>query len=301
MRGAERPAPKPPAPKPPEPVPSPAMKAAVREAVGSDPERRLPSPKIEPAVVEPPHPAVPPPAAAVSRRRTGWGYAAAWALGIGVGAVAAGAFIGFLVNGPPGYASRHRVVADVVPPTPDVPPPTAQEIVNSGIKTASTTPLPPAAVTPTNAPVVTATTETATPATAVPAPPVSPAKPAAQQATPPSPPLPWGDIREAQGRLKSLGFDPGPIDGSPGPLTTAAVTKFEQTHGLPQTGVIDKDVLAALRREPGSTLPPPPAPLPAPAPAPRPRPQTNQSAATPPAASRQSNPFLDALNRMFSR
>ena len=270
------------------------MKAAVREAVGSDPEPRLPLPKIGPAVVDSPHPAVPPPSASVARRRAGWGYAVTWALGIGVGAIAAGAFVGFLVNGPPGYASRHRVIADVVPPTPDVPPPTAQEIVNSGIKTASTTPSPPAAVTPTNAPVITATTATK-PATAAPSaamPSVSPTIPATQ-AAPPSPPLPWSDIREAQGRLKSLGYDPGPVDGSAGPLTTAAVTKFAQAHGLPQTGVIDKDVLAALRREPGSTPPPPPAP--------RPRAQTNQYAAAPPPASHQSNPFLDAVNRMFSR
>jgi hypothetical protein len=271
------------------------MKAAVREAVGSDPEPRLPPPKIGPAVVDPPHPAVPPPAAAVARRQAGWGYAAAWALGIGVGAVAAGAFIGFLVNGPPTHASHHRVVADVVPPTPDVPPPTAQEIVNSGLKTTSTTPAAPAVVTPTNASVSTPTTATTTAAIAAPvasAPTVPPTKPTPQSA-PSSPPLPWADIREAQGRLKSLGFDPGPIDGSAGPQTTAAVTKFEQAHGLPQTGVIDKDVLAALRREPGSTPPPPPAP--------RPRAQTNQYAAAPPAASRQSNPFLDAVNRMFSR
>jgi peptidoglycan hydrolase-like protein with peptidoglycan-binding domain len=211
----------------------------------------------------------------------------AWSLGIGVGAIAAGAFVGFLVNGPPGHAARHRVFADVAPPTPDVPPPTAQEIIGS--KTASAAP----SQTPTGAPGATTVTTTATTAptkaASMPLPPIPPAKPAAHPA-PPSPPLSSGDLREVQGRLQSLGFDPGPLDGSAGPRTAAAITRYQQAHGLPETGVADKDMLAELRREPGATAPPPP---------PRPRPQTYQYAAAPPP--RQSNPFLDALNRMFGR
>jgi peptidoglycan hydrolase-like protein with peptidoglycan-binding domain len=97
-------------------------------------------------------------------------------------------------------------------------------------------------------------------------------------------------MREVQGRLQSLGFDPGPLDGSAGPKTAAAITRYQQTHGLTETGVADKDMLDGLRREPGSVAPPPP----------RPRPQSYQYAAAPPPA-RQSNPLLDALNRMFGR
>lgn len=260
------------------------MRAAVREAVGSDPEPRRPPPRLGPALIEPPHPAVPPRAATVAaRRHTGWGYAIAWSLGIGVGAVAAGAFVGFLVNGPPSHSSIHRRVADVAPPTPDVPPPTAQEIVGS--KSAS----------PSAPPAVPATSMTTTTGARAILPPIPPAKPATQ-AKPPSPPLSSSnDIRELQGRLQSLGFDPGPIDGASGPKTIAAVIRYQQVHGLQPTGVADKDMLAELRREPGSTAPPP-------APPPRARStQSYQYASSPPPRARQSNPLVDALDRLFGR
>jgi hypothetical protein len=231
-----------------------------------------------------------------ARRRAGWGYAVAWALGIGVGAVAAGAFVGFLVNGPPGHSSSHRQIADVAPPTPDVPPPTAQEIIGSNKAPATM---------PTSAPV---NPSLSSPATGSPGrtttagrtvlPPIPPAKPGTQapsspSSAPPSPPLTSpNDIREVQGRLQSVGFDPGPIDGAAGPKTAAAVTRYQRAHGLQATGVADKDTLDELRREPGSTAPPPPPP--------RPRTQAYQSAYTSP-PSRQSNPFMDALNRLFGR
>lgn len=274
------------------------MRAAVRGAVGSDPEPP-PPPRLGPALVEPPHPAIPPRStAAVPRRRTGWAYATVWALAIGLGAVAAGAFVGYLVNGPPGHTPHHRIVADVTPPTPDVPPPTAQEIV--GARSASATTPSPSADTPARAPAAPASSATTTAArTALP--PIPPAKPSippakpstpAAQPSPPAPPLSSGDIREVQGRLRSLGFDPGPLDGDAGPRTAAALTRYQEAHGLQPTGVADSDVLAELRREPGSTAPPPPPP-------PRPRVQSYRSAYAPPP--RQSNPFLDALNQLFGR
>jgi len=282
-----------PAPMPP---PSPAMKAAVREAVGSDPEPRRPPPRLGPARIEPPHPAIPPRAAAVAVRRTGWGYAIAWSLGIGVGAVAAGAFVGFLVNGPPGHSSSHRQVADVAPPTPDVPPPTAQEIVSSK-RTPTTVPTAaPAKDSPSSLPAIPAANGATTTAGRTALPPIPPAKPSPQAAptrsSPPSPPLSSSnDIRELQGRLQSLGFDPGTIDGANGPKTAAAVTRYQQARGLQPTGIADKDMLAELRQEPGATAPPPPPP-------PRPRTQSYQYASPPP---HQSNPLVDALNRLFGR
>ena len=260
------------------------MRAAVREVVGSDPELRHLPPKLGPA--ETPHPAIPPrPAPVVARRRAGWGYAVTWALGIGVGAVAAGAFVGFLVNGPPGHSSSHRLIADVAPPTPNVPPPTAQEIINSNKAPATIATSAPANLA-ISSPAAGAPGQTTAARTVLP--PIPPAK--QTPSGPPSPPLTSpNDIREMQGRLQSLGFDPGPIDGAAGPKTAAAVTRYQQAHGLQATGVADKDTLDELRREPGSMAPPPPPP--------RPRTQAYQYSPPP----RQSNPFTDALNRLFGR
>jgi hypothetical protein len=266
------------------------MRAAVREVVGFDPEARRPPPKLGPADTR--HPAIPPRAAAVVVcRRAGWGYATAWALGIGVGAVATGAFVGFLVNGPPGHSSSHRQIADVSPPTPDVLPPTVQEIVSG--KSAPTTEATATNAPPSSPPAIGATSTTAA-RTALP--PVPPAKPGTQAAppSPPSPPLSSNDIREVQGRLQSLGFDPGPIDGAAGPKTAAAVSRYQQAHGLQPTGIADKDTLDELRREPGSAAPPPPPPRP------RWQPQSNQYSYAPPPP-RYSNPFVDAINRLFGR
>jgi peptidoglycan hydrolase-like protein with peptidoglycan-binding domain len=206
-------------------------------------------------------------------------------LGIGIGAVAAGAFVGFLVNGPPGRTASHRTVADVAPPTPTVPPPTAQDFVGRRTAAAVTVPQPPPEATRPAEP---------TPAT-------SPSLPAAQPSPPPSSPssppvsspqpLPSNDVREVQGRLRALGFNPGPIDGSAGPLTTAALKQYQQSRGLSDSGVADKDLLATLRREPGSTPPPPP---------PRARSQYAAAQSSPPPPQRR-DPLMDAIERLFRR
>lgn len=39
------------------------------------------------------------------------------------------------------------------------------------------------------------------------------------------------DVRWLQTRLAELGFDPGPVDGSYGSLTKAAVAAFQESHG----------------------------------------------------------------------
>jgi spore coat assembly protein SafA len=49
-----------------------------------------------------------------------------------------------------------------------------------------------------------------------------------------------------QARLKSLGFDPGPIDGIFGPRTEAAVKSYQQSRGLPPTGIVDEMTWNAL-------------------------------------------------------
>jgi hypothetical protein len=258
------------------------------------PEPRLtaPPPKLAPApppppVVTPPRlgPAMdaPEPVAAptvvmVPKRRSGFGYAIAWALGIGIGAVAAGAFVGFLVNGPPGRALPSRTIADVMPPTPEPPPPPK-------IDTASAQ--PPAA-TPAPAAADAAQPDTAktgpTDATRTRLPPIPQA---------PEPPLNSGEIREVQARLRTLGFNAGPIDGTIGPQTTAGVKAYQQARGLTADGTPDKELLTKLRQEQPSQqhqtqAAPPPPPRRAYQPPPPPRRQ-------------QQDPLMESIERLFRR
>jgi hypothetical protein len=108
----------------------------------------------------------------------------------------------------------------------------------------------------------------------------APAPPPAAEAKPS--PLDAREMRELQSRLRSFGFTPGPIDGMPGRLTTAAVMRYQESRNLPQTGEPDRELLDMLRddRAPQVALPPPP-----------PRPQPRYTT-----ASRQPNPF-DRLGR----
>jgi hypothetical protein len=57
-------------------------------------------------------------------------------------------------------------------------------------------------------------------------------------------------IREVQTRLHSFGFNPGPLDGAPGPMTRAAVLRYQQDRGQMQTGTVDMELLAQLRQDP---------------------------------------------------
>ncbi len=54
-----------------------------------------------------------------------------------------------------------------------------------------------------------------------------------------SPYLKGDDVLAVQTSLSSLGFNPGPVDGIFGPLTSAAVWSFQSSRGLPATGVVD--------------------------------------------------------------
>jgi localization factor PodJL len=53
-------------------------------------------------------------------------------------------------------------------------------------------------------------------------------------------------VRLIQERLTERGFDPGPADGNPGPKTRDAVIAFQREQGVPATGEIGPDLLAAL-------------------------------------------------------
>jgi len=100
-------------------------------------------------------------------------------------------------------------------------------------------------------------------------------------------------VREVQGRLRAIGLNPGPIDGTAGPQTAAAVKQFQQAHGLPATGVADKEVLARLRQEPAAPQQQ--------AQAPRPPPRTYAAAAPPPPPPQRRDPLLESIERLFRR
>ena len=71
------------------------------------------------------------------------------------------------------------------------------------------------------------------------------------------------DVRQMQERLKAHGIDPGPIDGQFGPLTQAAVRRFQEAQGLGTDGIAGPKTHGALAKAPD-----PNAPRPAPAPVP---------------------------------
>ena len=52
--------------------------------------------------------------------------------------------------------------------------------------------------------------------------------------------------RTVQLYLRYRGFNPGPVDGLPGRLTSCAISQFQQKQGLPVTGEIDDALVAAL-------------------------------------------------------
>lgn len=62
---------------------------------------------------------------------------------------------------------------------------------------------------------------------------------------------PIEEVSGVQGRLRNLGFDPGPIDNIFGPLTSRALADFQQARGLEPTGARDEDTINELRDEYG--------------------------------------------------
>ena len=53
-------------------------------------------------------------------------------------------------------------------------------------------------------------------------------------------------VRAGQAALKAQGFDPGEIDGVYGPSTQAALTNYQRSNGLRETGRFDNATLAKL-------------------------------------------------------
>jgi peptidoglycan hydrolase-like protein with peptidoglycan-binding domain len=56
-------------------------------------------------------------------------------------------------------------------------------------------------------------------------------------------------VRAVQQRLRALGHKPGPVDGLYGPLTQAAVKRFQTAAGLAIDGIAGPQTLSALRAE----------------------------------------------------
>jgi peptidoglycan hydrolase-like protein with peptidoglycan-binding domain len=74
-------------------------------------------------------------------------------------------------------------------------------------------------------------------------------------------------VRDAQQRLRTLGFYNGPVDGVYGTETQLALERYQRARGLDPSGTLNTATVAALREEPRpaprvAAAPPPPAPLP---------------------------------------
>lgn len=67
-------------------------------------------------------------------------------------------------------------------------------------------------------------------------------------------PLTVDEIREVQTWLKAFGLDPAPVDGLMGPLTTAAIKKYEAARLRPVTGNADRQMLERLRKDTGGAV-----------------------------------------------
>ena len=82
-----------------------------------------------------------------------------------------------------------------------------------------------------------------------PAPPSPAPLPAPTKTEATSTPLAGEEIRELQSRLKATGFEPGPIDGIVGPLTTDAARRYGEVRALTNSEPT-KELLMRLRTEP---------------------------------------------------
>ena len=64
-------------------------------------------------------------------------------------------------------------------------------------------------------------------------------------------PLTIDEVREVQAWLRAFGIEPGPLDGLPGPLTAAAIKRYQAARQKPETGFLDRPLLRQLRQEAG--------------------------------------------------
>jgi putative peptidoglycan binding protein len=146
-------------------------------------------------------------------------------VGGGIAAVATGVALASLVPDEP--ESAPPIVTASVVPTPAASEPTVPPPPVASVAAAETTPPPPPAPEP-PAPIQTAAVE-----------------PAPDPNT-----LRVDEVKELQVKLRSFGFNPGPVDGVAGPQTQSAATRYQQARGQPQTGTVDRQLLDQLRQNP---------------------------------------------------
>ncbi|MBV8391984.1 MAG: peptidoglycan-binding protein [Alphaproteobacteria bacterium] len=182
-------------------------------------------------------------------------------------------------------------------PAPDVTTAASSPPVSPPANPTATAPIVEAApaqatTTAAESPKPTAPPETASPP-AAPTPAAAPPATAAQVE-----PLPRRDIAEVQSLLQRFGFNPGPADGSVGPITRGAAMRYQQERGLAQTGEVDKTLLEQLRGDatPVAASPAPPA-EPPPQPVQRYRPAVVQAPAAypPPPPQQRESPALAGI------
>jgi peptidoglycan hydrolase-like protein with peptidoglycan-binding domain len=63
--------------------------------------------------------------------------------------------------------------------------------------------------------------------------------------------VPESQVKQAQQQLKSAGLYKGAVDGKMGTDTQQAIEQFQQKHGLPATGMLDEQTMAALQGNTG--------------------------------------------------
>ncbi len=146
-----------------------------------------------------------------------------------------------------------RLAGPTVPPAPTTAAPSAASSIPPPPSTAVTPSRPQAAPPPAPA--------AAAPSAAQPS--ARPAAPAAPTAAAPAAALPTAmpaeaamsaaDRRQVQAALLRLGYDPGPEDGLFGPLTRAAIRRFQQSVGAEPTGIITADQASRLVSMPTPT------------------------------------------------
>ena len=81
-------------------------------------------------------------------------------------------------------------------------------------------------------------------------PPAADSRPAPVETPPSAAPLQRDEVKEIQLKLRALGFNPGPADGTAGRMTEGAVRRYRETRGQPQTGEMDRQLLGQLRQDP---------------------------------------------------
>src|ERR1700687_3692412 len=63
--------------------------------------------------------------------------------------------------------------------------------------------------------------------------------------------LPETQVKQAQQQLKAAGLYKGAVDGKMGTDTQQAIEQFQQKNGLPATGTLDEQTMAALQTNTG--------------------------------------------------